>query len=80
MQTLVIAAQNAVPRADMGVSTASATFFRQLGGTLGVAVFLTILFNLLPDKILAAFGGVLPAVPLDHPAQRALHQCFHCGR
>ncbi|MGW5575105.1 MFS transporter [Nocardia thailandica] len=61
MQTLVIAAQNAVPRADMGVSTASATFFRQLGGTLGVAVFLTILFNLLPDKILAAFGGVLPA-------------------
>lgn len=60
MQTLVIAAQNAVPRADMGVSTASATFFRQLGGTLGVAVFLTILFNLLPDAILAAFGGVLP--------------------
>ncbi|MFE3224312.1 MFS transporter [Nocardia sp. NPDC059228] len=60
MQTLIIAAQNAGPRSDMGVSTASATFFRQMGGTLGVAVFLTILFNLLPHKILAAFGGQLP--------------------
>ncbi|MFI6871719.1 MFS transporter [Nocardia sp. NPDC050406] len=60
MQTLIIAAQNASPRADMGVSTASATFFRQMGGTLGVAIFLTILFNLLPDRIVAAFGGQLP--------------------
>ncbi|WP_280272165.1 MDR family MFS transporter, partial [Nocardia wallacei] len=61
MQTLIIAAQNAGPRRDMGVSTASATFFRQVGGTLGVAVFLTILFNMLPNKILDAFGGRLPA-------------------
>ncbi len=60
MQTLIIAAQNAGPRSDMGVSTASATFFRQMGGTLGVAVFLTILFNLLPTKISDAFGGHLP--------------------
>lgn len=60
MQTLIIAAQNAGPRRDMGVSTASATFFRQMGGTLGVAVFLTILFNLLPSKIAEAFGGNLP--------------------
>ena len=29
----------------MGVSTAAATFFRQIGGTLGVAVFLSILFG-----------------------------------
>ncbi|WP_039799909.1 MFS transporter [Nocardia araoensis] len=60
MQTLIIAAQNAGPRSDMGVSTASATFFRQMGGTLGVAVFLTILFNLLPHRITDAFGGALP--------------------
>ncbi|WP_063038067.1 MFS transporter [Nocardia pseudovaccinii] len=60
MQTLIIAAQNAGPRSDMGVSTASATFFRQMGGTLGVAVFLTILFNLLPHRIIDAFGGALP--------------------
>ncbi|KAA9161039.1 MFS transporter [Amycolatopsis acidicola] len=61
MQTLIIAVQNAGPRRDMGVSTAAATFFRQIGGTLGVAVFLTILFNALPGKLTDAFGGKLPA-------------------
>ncbi|WP_019929189.1 MFS transporter [Nocardia sp. BMG111209] len=61
MQTLITAAQNAGPRSDMGVSTATATFCRQMGGTLGVAVFLTIMFNLLPHRIVAAFGGRLPA-------------------
>jgi hypothetical protein len=60
MQTLITAAQNAGPRSDMGVSTATATFCRQMGGTLGVAVFLTIMFNLLPRRILAAFHGQLP--------------------
>ncbi|WP_020669319.1 MFS transporter [Amycolatopsis nigrescens] len=60
MQTLIIAVQNAGPRRDMGVSTASATFFRQIGGTAGVAVFLTILFNVLPGNITKAFGGNPP--------------------
>ena len=55
MQTLLIAVQNTVPAKDMGVATSSATFFRQMGGTLGVAVFLSLLFNSLPDKIEAAF-------------------------
>jgi EmrB/QacA subfamily drug resistance transporter len=45
MQTLVLAMQNSVPAKDMGVSTASATFFRQVGGTLGTAIFLSILFS-----------------------------------
>lgn len=61
MQTLVIAVQNAGPRSDMGASTASATFFRQIGGTAGVAIFLTILFNTLGPNITKAFGGKLPA-------------------
>jgi EmrB/QacA subfamily drug resistance transporter len=61
MQTLIIAVQNAGPRSDMGVSTASATFFRQIGGTAGVAIFLTILFNTLLPNITKAFGGQLPA-------------------
>ncbi len=63
MQTLIIAVQNAGPRSDMGVSTASATFFRQIGGTAGVAVFLTILFNVLPGNITKAFGGNAPTGP-----------------
>ena len=55
MQTLTLAAQNAVPASDIGVATASTTFFRQMGGTLGVAVFISILFNNLADTIPAAF-------------------------
>jgi len=54
MQTMLIAVQNTVPAKDMGVATSSATFFRQLGGTLGVAVFLSLLFNSLPDKVQGA--------------------------
>jgi hypothetical protein len=54
MQPLVLAIQNAVPPRDIGVATASATFFRQIGGTLGVAVFLSILFSTLPDKLASA--------------------------
>jgi len=45
MQTLVLATQNAVPASQMGVATASATFFRSMGGTFGTAIFLTIFFS-----------------------------------
>ncbi len=55
MQPLILAIQNAVPPRDIGVATASATFFRQIGGTLGVAIFLSILFSSLPGKIAGAF-------------------------
>ncbi|MHC1558661.1 MFS transporter [Actinomycetospora sp. C-140] len=60
MQTLVLAVQNAVPAKDMGVATASATFFRQMGGTLGVAVFLSVLFSTVGDKIREAFTQIAP--------------------
>ena len=55
MQTLTLAAQNAVEARDIGVATSSSMFFRQMGGTLGVAVFISILFNRLPETIKAAF-------------------------
>ena len=58
MQTLVLAIQNAVPPQDMGVATSSATFFRQMGGTLGTAVFLSVLFNAVPGNIATAFKAV----------------------
>jgi hypothetical protein len=56
MQTLTLAAQNSVPASDIGVATSSTMFFRQMGGTLGVAVFISILFNRLPDAIAASFA------------------------
>jgi EmrB/QacA subfamily drug resistance transporter len=55
MQPLTLAVQNAVPPQDMGVATSSATFFRQMGGTLGTAVFLSLLFSTVGDRIAAAF-------------------------
>ncbi|HET9258049.1 MAG TPA: MFS transporter, partial [Pseudonocardiaceae bacterium] len=60
LQTLIMAAQNAVPPRDMGVASASSTFFRQMGGTLGVAVFLSILFSSVGGKIAEAFRAIVP--------------------
>lgn len=51
MQTLTLASQNAVGARDIGVATSSATFFRQIGGTLGVAVIFSVLFSVLPGAL-----------------------------
>ncbi len=53
MQTLVISVQNSLPPQDMGLSTSSVTFFRSMGGTMGAAVSLAILFGTLRHHILA---------------------------
>jgi EmrB/QacA subfamily drug resistance transporter len=69
MQTLTVAVQNAVPATQMGVATSTATFTRQMGGTIGVAVFLSILFSTVTDNITNAFRSIVPT-----PAfQAALH-------
>jgi hypothetical protein len=54
MQSLTLASQGSVEAKDMGVATSSATFFRQIGGTLGTAVLLSILFSVMPANILSA--------------------------
>lgn len=81
MQTLTLLTQQAVPSSEVGVATAAATFFRQIGGTLGVAVFISLLFNNLGSSIRTALlnpdtrAGMLaaakdPAVLAD-PANQA---------
>jgi EmrB/QacA subfamily drug resistance transporter len=50
-QPVVLAVQNAVSPRQIGVATSSVTSFRQLGGTLGAAVFLSVLFGRLPGDI-----------------------------
>jgi EmrB/QacA subfamily drug resistance transporter len=57
MQPITLATQNAMPPRDIGVATSSSTFFRQMGGTLGTAVFLSILFSTVGDNIKNAFKG-----------------------
>ena len=39
MQTVVTAVQKSVEHRDMGAATSSITFFRQMGGSVGAAVF-----------------------------------------
>jgi hypothetical protein len=51
MQTLTLASQGSVKPDQMGVATSAATFFRQIGGTLGVAILLSVLFSALPGNI-----------------------------
>jgi hypothetical protein len=51
MQTLTLASQNSVEARDMGVATSASTFFRQIGGTLGVAIIFSVLFSVLPSAI-----------------------------
>ncbi|GAA4664605.1 MDR family MFS transporter [Frondihabitans cladoniiphilus] len=57
MQTITLASQNSVEPRDMGVATSSSTFFRQIGGTLGTAILLSVLFSLLPGNISAAMAN-----------------------
>ena len=45
MSTFNIAVQNAVPQNQLGVATSSSQFFRQIGGTVGVALFGAVLIH-----------------------------------
>ena len=54
MQPLLLIVQSAVSPREIGVATSSATFFRQIGGTVGVAVFLSVLFSTVGGNIAGA--------------------------
>ncbi|WP_433754628.1 MDR family MFS transporter [Nocardia sp. CA-135398] len=75
-QATIISAQVAVGPADIGVSTASATFFRQIGAVLGVAGFLAILFNPLPR--LAELPEEM-SVPTLTGFTNSLHEVFYAA-
>ncbi len=58
MQVLVLAVQNCAPPKDIGVATSTATFFRSMGGSLGVALFGAIFASRLADEL----SGLPPQV------------------
>ncbi|KAA2262299.1 MFS transporter [Solihabitans fulvus] len=80
MQTLVLAIQNGVEPRDIGVATSSSTFFRQIGGTAGAAVFLSILFSTVGDKIKDGVAKVAPTkdfqLALQDPANHVFAEKF----
>jgi hypothetical protein len=76
MQILILAAQNAVRPADLAAATSGVSFFRALGGALGVAAFGAILTGRLRGEMSAllraahldgAGGGRGTAVDLGAP-------------
>jgi MFS family permease len=56
MQNLVLAVQNTVDVTEIGASSASVSFFRSLGGAVGVAVLGAVLASRVKDLII---GGLL---------------------
>jgi EmrB/QacA subfamily drug resistance transporter len=89
MQPLTLAMQVSVPARDMGVGTSSAAFFRSMGGAVGTAVFISMLFSMAANRIAdgmksamsnADYLAVLkdPAVAAD-PANAKVYEFFKNG-
>lgn len=86
MQNLVLAAQNDVPAHDLGVTTSVLTFFRSMGGAVGVSALGAVLANrittLMEEKLgpMAAGGGDSHAVPdiskLPAPVVRVIQDVY----
>jgi EmrB/QacA subfamily drug resistance transporter len=69
MQVLVLASQNAVDYRLLGVATSSATLFRQVGGSIGVAAFGAIFSNRLAHELARRLS---PAVHIPTAANPAV--------
>ncbi|MEU4277063.1 MFS transporter [Streptomyces tanashiensis] len=59
MPVLVLAVQNSVRPADLGTATSAHTYFRQIGGSIGAAVFGTLFASRLDDALGDRLAGVL---------------------
>ncbi|MGY1778670.1 MDR family MFS transporter [Geodermatophilus sp. SYSU D00804] len=57
MQNVVLAAQNAVPATQIGTATSTNNYFREVGATLGVAVFGTLFTSRLAENLTGALTG-----------------------
>ncbi|MEU6572445.1 MFS transporter [Streptomyces sp. NPDC046805] len=64
MPVLILAVQNSVRPSDLGTATSANNYFRQIGGSVGAAVFGTLFANRLADalrqRLPAREGAVLP--------------------
>ncbi|REF35284.1 MDR family MFS transporter [Thermasporomyces composti] len=94
-QVLVLAVQNTCERRDLGIATSAATFFRSLGGAVGVALFGAILSARITSAIpslLAERGATVPSsdssprlgtpseiAALPEPLRSAIREGFTLG-
>ena len=76
MQVMVLATQNEAPISDLGVATSTVTFFRTIGGSVGVSIFGALFTSRLTDLLGSAVPeNMTPAainqLPLEQRAQTA---------
>ncbi|MFJ8667190.1 MFS transporter [Streptomyces sp. NPDC093600] len=75
MPVLILAVQNSVRPADLGTATSAHNYFRQIGGSVGAAVFGTLfaarLDDALADSLPRTAGAALPAAESITP--QAVH-------
>jgi EmrB/QacA subfamily drug resistance transporter len=57
MQVMILITQNAVPVSELGTATGAVTFFREIGGSIGIATFGTVFTTSLTNR--------MGSVPLD---------------
>jgi EmrB/QacA subfamily drug resistance transporter len=84
MQITSVIVQNSVEPKDIGVASSSRTFFQQIGGSLGVALFGAVfarrltesMSSLLPGVHLNAGGGQLNPVTVNHLPALVKHDVF----
>ena len=68
MQVLVLAVQNAVDYAELGVATSGATLFRSMGGSLGTAVLGAIFTNRLTSELAGSPAAQVGSGSIDPSA------------
>jgi EmrB/QacA subfamily drug resistance transporter len=71
MQTLILGLQNGLEPTDMGAGTSTATFFRSMGGSFGVAVLGTVLNNRLDSHLSVRVPEALTQLPPELAQQYA---------
>jgi EmrB/QacA subfamily drug resistance transporter len=84
MQITSVIVQNSVHPRDIGVASSSRTFFQQIGGSIGVAMFGAIfarrltesMTKSLPGVHLNAAGGQLDPVTVNHLPAQVKHDVF----
>ena len=73
LSAFTIVVQNAVPFSKLGVATSNLTFFRQIGGSIGLAiagtVFGTALEDRLPGQVTPVFEELRASIPPPFQAQ-----------
>jgi EmrB/QacA subfamily drug resistance transporter len=65
MQVIILVAQNEAEPRDIGTATSTATFFRSVGGSVGVAIFGAIFASRLTDGLRELPAGISDRLNLD---------------